>query len=150
LPIKNLKELHEARKILLNRFHEDGTRIIAQPMLPIKTELIIGLKRDPVFGVVIVAGLGGIYTEVFKRVDFYIAPLTLREIKHMLKNGNIAFLFDGTRGVERYDIDSVANIIYNMALIGNENPKIVAIDINPLLIYNDDTKDGAVDFKIIL
>jgi acetyltransferase len=150
LPIKNLKELYEARKVLLNRFHEDGTRIIVQPMLLIKTELIIGLKRDPVFGVVIIAGLGGIYTEVFKRVDFYIAPLTLREIKHTLKNGNIAFLFDGTRGIKSYDIDSVANIIYNMALIGNENLQISAIDINPLLIYNDDTRDVAVDFKIIL
>lgn len=150
LPIKNLKELDGARKILLNRFEEDGTRVIAQPMLKIKTELIIGLKRDPVFGIVIVAGLGGIYTEVFKRVNFYIAPLSMREIKHTLKNGAIAFLFDGTRGIESYNIDSIAHIIYNMALMGSENPQITAIDINPLLVYNDDTRDVAVDFKIIL
>ncbi|MEA3323010.1 MAG: acetate--CoA ligase family protein, partial [Patescibacteria group bacterium] len=150
LPINNLRELDRARKILLNRFEEAGTRVIAQPMLKIKTELIIGLKRDPVFGIVIVAGLGGIYTEVFKRVNFYIAPLSIREIKHTLKNGAISFLFDGTRGIKSYDIDSIAHIIYNMALMGGENPQITAIDINPLLVYNDDTKDVAVDFKIIL
>ncbi len=150
LPIKNLRELDGARKILLNRFKEGGTRVIAQPMLKIKTELIIGLKRDPVFGIVIVAGLGGIYTEVFKRVNFYIAPLSMREIKHTLKTGSIAFLFDGTRGIESYNVDSIAHIIYNMALMGSENPQITAVDINPLLVYNDDTKDVAVDFKIIL
>lgn len=150
LPIKNLRELDRARKILLNRFEEKGTRVIAQPMLKIKTELIIGLKRDPVFGIVIVAGLGGIYTEVFKRVNFYIAPLSMREVRSTLKNGAISFLFDGTRGIENYNIDSIAHIIYNMALMGSENPQISAIDINPLLVYNDDTKDVAVDFKIVL
>jgi len=150
LPINTLRELDKARNVLLDRFDEEGTRVIAQPLLPLKTELIIGLKRDPVFGAVIVAGLGGIYTEVFKRVDFYITPLTVREIKHTLKNGNIAFLFNGMRGEERYNLESIARIIYNMSLLGNENKQIAAIDINPLLVYNDDTQDIAVDFKIII
>ncbi|XLQ19580.1 MAG: acetate--CoA ligase family protein [Candidatus Moraniibacteriota bacterium] len=150
LPINNLKELIEAREILLNRFEEDGTRVIAQPMLKIKTELIIGLKRDSVFGVVIVAGFGGIYTEVFNKVNFYISPLTTSEIKNTLRSGALSFLFDGTRGEESYNLNSIADIIYNMALMGSENSKIVAIDINPLLVYNDDKPDVAVDFKIVL
>lgn len=150
LSVNNLKELDRARHILLNKFQESGTRIIAQPMLPIKTELIIGLKRDPIFGTVIVAGLGGIYAEIFKRVDFYIAPLTRTEIEHTLKNGSISFLFDGTRGEGSYNLHSIANIIYNMALMGTENPQIEAIDINPLLVYNSDMNDVAVDFKILL
>ncbi len=150
LPLNNLKELDNARNILLNKFQELGTRIIVQPMLPIETELIIGFKRDPIFGGVIVAGLGGIYTEVFKQVDFYIAPLTLGEIKHTLKTGNISFLFDGTRGKESYNLDSISHIIYNIALMGIENPQIKAIDINPLLVYNNDMSDVAVDFKILL
>jgi len=150
LPINNLKELDNARRVLLNKFQELGTRIIAQPMLPIKTELIIGLKRDPIFGTIILAGLGGIYTEIFKQVDFYIVPLTLREIKHTLKNGAIAFLFDGTRGEDKYNLDVIADIIYNMALLGTENLQIKAVDINPLLVYNDDMNDIAVDFKILL
>ncbi len=150
LSIKNLKELDNARRILLNRFSEIGTKIIVQPMFPIKTELIIGFKRDPIFGVIIIAGLGGIYTEVFKRIDFYITPLTLKEIKNTLKNGNISFLFNGTRGIQKYDINSIANIIYNMALMGIENPQIKTVDINPLLVYNNDIADVAVDFKVIL
>jgi len=150
LPINNLRELDRARRVLLDRFNEEGTRVIAQPMLPIKTELIIGLKHDPVFGTIIVAGLGGIYTEVFKRVDFYIAPLTITEIEHTLRGGSIGFLFSGARGEEKYNLNSIAQIIYKMALIGTENPQISAIDINPLLVYNDDTRDVSVDFKILL
>ncbi len=150
LPINNLKELDNAKDILLNKFQESGTRIIVQPMLPIQTELIIGFKRDPIFGGIIVAGLGGIYTEVFKQIDFYIEPLTLREIKHILRTGNIGFLFDGTRGKENYNIDSIAHIVYSVALMGAENPQIKAVDINPLLVYNNDKRDVAVDFKILL
>ena len=150
LPINNLKELDNARKVLLRRFKKSDTRIIVQPMFQIKTELIIGMKRDPVFGVVVVAGLGGIYTEIFKQVDFYIAPITLKEIKNILRSGSIGFLFSGARSIEKYNIDSIAHIIYNIALIGIENPQISGIDINPLLVYNDDTKDIAVDFKILI
>ena len=87
---------------------------------------------------------------MFKRVDFYIAPLTLGEIKHTLKTGSISFLFDGTRGKESYNLDFIAHIIYNIALMGIENPQIKAIDINPLLVYNNDMSDVAVDFKILL
>ncbi len=150
LPINNLRELDKARKILLERFEENGTRIIAQPMLKIKTELIIGLKRDPVFGVVIVAGLGGIYTEIFKKVNFYISPLSIKEIQNILLNGELSFLFSGERGENSYNLDAISNIIYNMYMMGIENSQITAIDINPLLVYNDDKEDVAVDFKIVL
>ena len=66
-----------------------------------------------------------------------------------MKNGNLSFLFDGTRGEDSYNLDSIANIIYNIFLMGTENPQIEAIDINPLLVYNNDMADVAVDFKII-
>lgn len=150
LPIKTLSELAHARKSLLRSFPEAGTRIIVQSLLPIKTELIIGMKRDPIFGVVVVAGLGGIYTEVFHMVEYFITPLSLKEIKHILKNGSLAFLFEGLRGEECYNIDMIAQTIYSVACIGNENPEVSAIDINPYLVYNNDTADVAVDFKILL
>ena len=148
--IKTLSELDQARKVLLRKFPEKNSRVIIQPMLPIKTELIIGMKRDPIFGVVVVAGLGGIYVEVFRAVDHYIAPLTFSEIKKNLVHGALQFLFDGTRGEECYNSDMIAKVIHMLALMGQENPEIMAIDINPFLVYNDDTADVAVDFKIII
>ncbi len=148
--IKNLAELDAARKALLRTFAQKDTRIIVQPYLPKGMELIIGMKRDPIFGVIVVAGLGGIYTEAFHVVDRYVAPLTLSEITKRLTTGVLAFLFDGTRGEASYHKDVIARIIHSIAVIGMENPEIVAIDMNPLLIYNNDTADVAVDYKIII
>lgn len=150
LPIKTLAELDHARTTLVQKFPEKGTRVIVQGFVSINTELIIGMVRDPIFGVTIVAGLGGIYTEIFHMVDYYITPLGLTEVKNILKNGVLGFLFFGARGKECYNIDGIAKMIINIALIGQENPEIKAIDINPYLVYNDDTADRAVDFKIII
>ncbi|PID52432.1 MAG: hypothetical protein CR972_01965 [Candidatus Moraniibacteriota bacterium] len=148
--IKTLIELDQARKTLLRKFPEKNSRVIVQKMLPIETELIIGMKKDPVFDTVIVAGLGGVYVEVFHAVDHYVTPLSITEIKKILTTGALAFLFDGTRGEKSYDSDMIAHVIQTLALIGRENPEIIAIDINPLLVYNNDAVDTAVDFKIII
>ncbi len=148
--IRTLRELHHARTVLQKTFPSKDVRIIVQKMLPIKMELIIGMKRDPIFDTVIVVGLGGIYVEVFRAVDYYIAPLSLSEIKKILTEGTLSFLFDGTRGEECYNSDGIARSIYALALMSNENPEIRAIDINPLFIYNNDTADVAVDCKIII
>lgn len=150
LPIKTLAELDRARAVLRHAFTEKDTRIIVQKLVPHDTELIIGMIRDSIFGVTVVAGLGGIYTEVFHMADRYIAPLSITEIKHTLTHGMLGFLFSGTRGKECYNKDDIARMIYAIALIGLENPQIKAIDINPYLIYNDDTADVAVDFKVII
>jgi acetate---CoA ligase (ADP-forming) len=149
-PIRTLVELDRARKHLLKTFQEKNSRVIVQSLLPVKMELIIGMQRDPIFGTVILAGLGGIYTEIFHVVDHYVAPLTLSEIKNILTNRVLAFLFDGVRGEECYNKDAIARVIYAIAQIARENSEIVAIDINPLFIYNNDTADVAVDFKIII
>ncbi|MFA6183726.1 MAG: acetate--CoA ligase family protein [Parcubacteria group bacterium] len=123
--------------------------LIIQPMVSYETELILGLKRDLVFGPVIVFGLGGIYTEVFKMVDFLILPLSKNEIEKRVIESKIGFLFKETRGKKAGDIDEFVNLIFNFASLAETEEKIKEIDINPLLI----TKEGrlkAVDVKIIL
>lgn len=150
LPIRNLAELHRAQKHLLSTFRSRSARVIVQPLLPIKMELIIGMKRDPVFGVVVVVGLGGIYTEAFRITELFMAPLTIAEIKDVLLSGKLRFLFTKVRGIPPYHIDAVARCILQIALIGVENPSVQAIDINPFLVYNDDRKDVAIDFKMTI
>lgn len=149
-PVKTLAELDRAQKTLIKRFQQNDSRVIVQPFFRVKMELIIGMTRDAIFGPVVVAGLGGIYAEVFSAVDHYIAPVTKSEIKDKLKKGSLSFLFDGTRGEEVYNINMIADVIYTVAAIGQENPEIRGVDINPFFVYNDDTADIAVDFKIII
>lgn len=148
LGIKNKEELDEAIERMKSNF--PGERLIIQPELPRKTELILGIKKDAIFGPVVVFGLGGIYTEIFKMADFIIPPISLEEIEKTLKSSKIKFLFEETRGQKPYDIKELAGIISGIAQLATEIEEIREFDINPLLIYNDGKEAVAVDVKIII
>lgn len=148
LDIKSQKEFEKA----LNKMRRDfpGEKLIVQPMLERKVELILGIKKDPTFGPVLVYGLGGIYTEVFKMADFLVPPLSAEEIKNNLRESKIGFLFRKTRGQNPYDANEIAKIIRGVSQLAQEVGVINELDINPLLVYNDGRKATAVDVKIII
>lgn len=148
LDIKNEEELKSATGKMQADF--PGARLIVQPMLPRKTELILGIKKDPMFGPVIVYGLGGIYTEVLKMVNFLILPLTPDEIENSLAKSKISFLFRETRGQSPYNIKELAGILHGLGRLAREIDEIREFDINPLLIYNDGMGAMVVDVKIII
>ena len=127
-----------------------GENIIVQPMLPRQTELILGIKKDAVFGPIVLYGLGGIYTEIFKMVDFLVPPLSTEEIRNDLVKGKLAFLFEGARGQKAYDINELAEILHGLAKLAVEIGEIKELDVNPLIAYNNGDKAMAVDVKIII
>jgi acetyltransferase len=147
LNIKNKQELESALERLRNNF--PGENLIVQPMQEIKMELIVGIKHDATFGPVVVYGLGGIYTEVFKQVNFLIAPMNKEEIRRHLLSSNIGFLFRPTRGQKPLDADEMAEILHSVMALAVESKEILEFDINPLLVYNN-KKAVAVDVKIII
>ncbi|HPN54796.1 MAG TPA: acetate--CoA ligase family protein [Candidatus Moranbacteria bacterium] len=148
LNIKNQAELEEAIKKLNQNF--PGEKILLQPMQQNKTEIILGIKKDPIFGPIVVYGLGGIYTEIFHLVDFLVPPLSPDSIKKQILSGKIKFLFEGARGQAAYDAGEFAKIIKGIMDFAAENNEIQGFDINPLFIYNDGRKASAVDIKIII
>lgn len=147
LNIDNEEELAKHISEMQASFPQEN--LIVQPMLSTESELILGLKRDVIFGPVIVFGLGGIYTEVFKMIDFMLLPLSKDEIKKTVLESKVGFLFKETRGKKVGNIDEMTELIFNFARLVKEQEEIREIDINPLLI----TKEGklvAVDVKVIL
>lgn len=146
--IRNEKDLRIAYEKISSNF--PGEKIILQPMEKIKTELIMGIKKDETVGPVVVFGLGGIYTEIFKMVDFIITPASLEEIKKIILKSPIKFLFQENRGQSPYNADEISQILFNLSLLAAENQEIEELDINPLLIYNDRSPALAVDVKIII
>jgi len=148
LDIQNANGLKEAADQMKASF--PGEKIIVQPQVGRDVEIIIGIKKDPVFGPIVVYGLGGIYTEIFKMVDFLVPPMDLEGIKKSVGLSKIRFLFQETRGKKPYDLDEMANILYGVCQFSLENPEVLEVDINPLLIYNDEKKAIAVDIKIII
>jgi acetyltransferase len=148
LNIKNEDEFRIAYQKMNENFPKEN--IIIQPMQKIETELIVGIKKDETVGPVVVFGLGGIYTEVFKIVDFLIPPVTIPEIKEILLKSPIRFLFNETRGQKAYSIDSLSDVLFKISILAQDLNEIKEFDINPLLIYNDSRESIAVDVKIII
>jgi acetyltransferase len=146
--IKNQDKLERAIEKIKTSF--PGEKFIIQPMQKIQTELIIGVKKDAAFGSVMVYGLGGIYTEVFKLVDFLIFAQNPEEIEKSLKESKISFLFEKTRGQNFYNLKEIKEILRKISLLAREIKEIKELDINPLLVYNNGSEAVAVDVKIII
>ncbi|HBI33522.1 MAG TPA: hypothetical protein DEA43_04965 [Candidatus Moranbacteria bacterium] len=148
LNIKDPSALEEATKKLRANFPTE--RLVVQPMQDKQIEIILGIKKDSIFGPVIVYGLGGIYTEVFKMVNFLIPPMSAQSIKEQILKSKISFLFSGARGQQAYDVEEFASIISGLMNFAIENDDVSEFDINPLFIYNDGRAASAVDIKIII
>lgn len=148
LNIKSEEELKRAYEKISENF--PGEKIIIQPMEEIRMELILGIKRDETAGPVVVFGLGGIYTEIFKTVDFVIPPAGLSEIREIILKSPIKFLFEENRGQKAYNLEKFSKIIQKLSLLAQEAEEIKELDINPLLVYNDERKALAVDIKILI
>lgn len=147
LNLKHPKELEAAVQKLRANFPTE--QLVIQKMQDKQVEIILGIKLDAIFGPVIVYGLGGIYTEVFRMVNFLLPPMTLAQIKEQVLKSKISFLFTETRGQKAYDLDEFAKILQGLMEFSQEIKKVREFDINPFFIYNDKRKAVAVDIKII-
>lgn len=96
-------------------------------------ELLLGSKRDPEFGPVLVFGLGGIYTEILRDVAFRIAPVTQSEALGMIMETRAYQLLKGARGREGADLEALSRAVAGLSELMAASPEVSEIDINPLL-----------------
>jgi len=123
--------------------------VLLEKMVPKGVELIVGIQNDPQFGPVIMAGLGGIMTEVMRDVAFRMLPITASDAKSMLNELKGSKLLSGFRGAEKTDLDMVARMLVRIGKIGVENADYInSIDFNPVVVYPKSYH--VVDAKIIL
>jgi acetate---CoA ligase (ADP-forming) len=149
--IDNLSGLKAARKQIMGnvRAKDPGIAIDAfqiQEQIAGK-EILMGLKRDPVFGHILACGQGGIYTEVFRDVSREIIPVDGVIARGMLESLRIWPLLKGARGETGADIDVLVEIIERLSFFALENPEVAELDINPLMASASDCR--AVDARII-
>lgn len=148
LGIENEIQLKKNLKLMQKKF--PGTRLIAQSMSGKAAEIIVGIKRDVSFGPIVVYGLGGIYTEFLKMVDYLIPPFTVWEAQEHIKKSKLSFLFQKTRGQKEYNIEELAKIVFGVSNLAMEIPQIKEFDINPVFMYNDEKDALLADIKIII
>ena len=138
LSLRSADEVAAAYDAMMVRVakHAPGARIagaLVARMIERGIETVIGLKRDPVFGPVVLFGLGGVYVEVLKDVTLRLAPVdraTAIEMIHAIKGYP---LLAGARGREPVDLDALADAIVAMSRFGAAHPDITSAEINPFI-----------------
>ena len=111
-------------------------------------ELILGSKKDPVFGTVILFGLGGVFTELFKDRSIGFPPLNQVLARRILERTKSFRLLKGFRHLPPVELKRVEETMIKFSHLVVDNPEIQEIDINPLLVHNNELI--AVDARIIL
>ncbi|MFY9795784.1 MAG: acetate--CoA ligase family protein [Candidatus Nitrosopolaris sp.] len=123
--------------------------ILLEKMVPSGIELIVGLQNDPQFGPVIMFGMGGINTEIFKDISFRVLPITKEDAREMIEDLKGKQILKGFRGSEAVDIDMLCTALVNIGNLGTDMAAYYeSIDFNPVIAYPHDYY--VVDAKIIL
>ncbi len=111
-------------------------------------ELIMGTKKDPVFGAVIMVGMGGVSAEVFKDWAAKLPPLNEALARRMLESLKSWPLLQGYRGKPGANIDRLIEIIMRFSYLVADYPEIKELDINPLLVTPEDVI--ALDARVVI
>ena len=132
--------------------HEPDAKVYGlevQKMFPQGEELIVGLSTDPVFGPLLMFGMGGIFVDLMKDVSFRLAH-GLRDIDldEMIEETKAYELLKGYRGDEPKDLDAVKETVGRIAQLAVDFPEVQELDINPFFAYVEDV--AALDVKITL
>jgi acyl-CoA synthetase (NDP forming) len=109
-------------------------------------EIIIGMSHDPLFGPVLMFGLGGIYVEVLRDVVFRIQPVSDVDAREMIDSIRGAKLLRGVRGEAPSDTDLLVDVIQRVSQLVGERPDVLEMDINPFVVF--ESGGIAVDARV--
>jgi len=146
LNIKDKDELLKSFQDFKKKFPKED--LLVDQMEEKGVEIIIGLVQDSTFGLTIMAGIGGIYTELYKDVTFRVVPLDGYAAEEMVEEIKGKKLLEGFRNIPA-NKKLVIDLILKVSKIGEElMDHIDQMDLNPVFVYKDDI--CVVDAKLIL
>ena len=144
LNIANEKQLKENFRETKEKFPEE--KILIEEMEKKGIEMIVGISSDDFFGKIIMVGMGGIYTELYKDVSFRKIPIMERDAENMLKELKAYKIFEGFRNIKA-DKNAVMELILKISDIA-EKEKIHQMDLNPVFVYEHGIK--VIDAKVVM
>lgn len=122
--------------------------VLLSPMAQSGVEVIIGVVRDPMFGPVMMFGLGGIFVEVLKDVSFRALPMSRADAGEMIEEIQGATILNGARGQSPVDKEALADLLIQVSRLALCHPDIAEIDLNPVILRHDGY--DVVDARMIL
>jgi len=146
LDIKNMDELKKAFKEFRKRFPKE--KLLVDQMVDKGVEIIIGLVQDPTFGLCVMCGIGGIFTELYQDVSFRVVPIDEYDAREMIEEIKGKKLLEGFRNIKA-DKELVVDLLLKVSKIGKQLiSHIDQMDLNPVFVYEKDY--CVVDAKLIL
>ena len=139
LNIRTADQVRQAFAGIMQRVHAECPDamlegVVVQPMAPAGVELILGARRDPVFGALVVVGFGGVLVELLQDAAVGLAPCTPEEAERMLRSLKVARLFGGYRGLPAVDLSSLSRVVARFSeLAAALGPRLEEFDVNPLI-----------------
>jgi acetyl-CoA synthetase (ADP-forming) len=134
--IKNVKKYKPKARI-------DG--ILVQKMIKDGQEIIVGGKKDPQFGQILMFGGGGVLVELLEDVAFRVVPVSKKDADEMMQETKFYQILNGFRG-KKYDVNSVLDILLKTSKLLEQNPEIIELDLNPVIVCQKNA--FAVDARI--
>lgn len=122
--------------------------VLVAPMADKGVEVIIGVSRDPIFGPVVMFGLGGVFVEILEDVAFRAIPLSLHDARSMVEQIKARKILEGARGEPAVDREALVDLLLKVSSIVTAYPEIAELDLNPIIARADGY--SLVDARIIL
>ena len=148
LGLRGDEAVRSAARSLLARTEGQDAQLLVERMVRGPREFMIGMKRDPLFGPVILFGVGGIFAEAHHDIALGVTPLEDRDIEGMLAGIRASALLDDFRGMPPVDRAALAAAIRALERIAADHPAVTEIDVNPLII--EGATPVAADALVIL
>ncbi len=149
LGLSDAVQVREAAQAVFASAGSDLEGYLIQPMLNGKREFVAGLMRDPVFGPIVMFGLGGVFTEALDDAVFRAVPIDEREAETMLDEIKASKLLGAFRGEQAADRSALVDCLLGLSRLAVERPDVAEVDINPLLV-GPDGRVTAVDGLVVL
>ncbi len=134
LDITDADTLRQHARHLVEIAGEDLESLLVQKQVAGDRELVVGMFRDPQFGPVVMAGIGGIFTEALEDVAFRVAPVSRGDVDEMLAEIKAGRLLGAYRGMPAVNRDQLAHVVTAVGQLAETYPEIAEIDINPLIV----------------
>ncbi len=152
LGIRNEAECRAAYARINRIIDESGAPggALLQKMAGAGVEVIIGAKRDPHFGPVVMFGMGGVFVEIMKDAVFRPAPVDIEEAIEMTAGIKATGILRGARGLPKSDLKALAEAISSASKLAAGSRRLVELDINPLIVFPEGKGCAAVDARMIL
>jgi acetyltransferase len=143
-------EVFEAAQDLIRRLRPKfrGLRLQVQQSAPGHREILVGMTRDPRYGPLFAAGLGGTRVEVLRDIAFRIAPMDGNDPREMFASLKGAALLGPFRGEPAADLDLAGEVLLRMQQLVLDFPRIAEVEINPFILAAAGGPSLAVDARL--